>query len=190
MSIAILFSFVIFFTSASEFIEDDGNLCVSAITAELSNIMTVATVNEKIPVQIWTQEVDVEAVEAAALKETGLNRDKIREMVMNGEDERLTMDDMNSYIAAERRIYAEMQSVQNEDFLASFPSVISANKAEEAFVSRYSPMIAMELTSSEIKTLSLSEKVESICYAPEIEIESEMRWFIQKNRQMDRPYCL
>lgn len=77
----------------------------SVISAELQAVMAAASATEKIPVSIWTEEISSEAVEAFALDKTGLNRDKIREMVANGEEASLTSEAIDEYIAAEREIY-------------------------------------------------------------------------------------
>lgn len=139
----------------------------SVISAELQAVMAAASATEKIPVSIWTEEISSEAVEAFALDKTGLNRDKIREMVANGEEASLTSEAIDEYIAAEREIYKRLQTSAHQAIAKEYAFLQTAMEDDGAYVCSYAPMIIVELTTSQIQTLSIDEEISSFEYAPE-----------------------
>lgn len=146
----------------------------SVITAELSSVMATAGTTDKIPVSIWTTEVDTEVVEAIALEKTGLNREKIRELSANGETEQLAAEAVDAYIAAEREIYKRLQTQAHQTFVDSYAFLKTATAEENAYVCSYAPMMIVELTSAQIQTLADISMVEVLTYAPIIMLKEEM----------------
>ena len=146
----------------------------TVISSELQAVMAAASATEKIPVSIWTNEINSEVVEAIALQKTGLNRDKIREMVADGEETSLTSEAIDEYIAAEREIYKRLQISAHQAIAKEYAFLQTAMEDDEAYVCSYAPMIIVELTTSQIHALSLDEEISSFDYAPDIISQSCM----------------
>ncbi|MBQ3002379.1 MAG: S8 family serine peptidase [Clostridia bacterium] len=144
------------------------------IAAELSSVMATAGATDKIPVSIWTTEIDTEVVEAIALEKTGLNRDKIRELSANGDTEQLTSEAIDAYIAAEREIYKRLQTQVHQAFVNDYAFLKTATTAENAYVCSYAPMLLVELTTSQIQTLAADADVETLYYSPPVESQTAM----------------
>lgn len=142
-----------------------------AITSELLAVMETASATEKIPVSIWTAEIDTDEVEQLALEESGYNRDSIRALAETGEDAVLTAEEVDAYIEAERRIYSEMQQQASEEFIAQYAFLQTAATADGAYVCSYAPMMLVELTSAQIQALAGDSAVCEVAYAPETEFE-------------------
>lgn len=173
--LALLFSMTASFALAEEG-NADAAVQRQVLTTELAAVLETASAEELIPVTVWLDGIDVDEVEAEVLKEVGLNKAMIWEMAANGTDGELTSEEVDAYIEAERRIYAEKQKEATEAFLtygeASMDQGLQGLTADgrEIFVSQYAPMFATELTKAEIRTLAASEQVEEIYYTPEQEI--------------------
>ncbi len=136
--------------------------------------MRGATATEKIPVSIWTTEIDTDIVEEVVLTKADINRDIIREMVEAGRIAEITQEQVDEYIAAERRIYAQMQAQNHKAFVEDYAFLKKASTAENAYLCSYAPMICVELTKSQIQTLSLDSEVSTMYYAPVAELVDEM----------------
>lgn len=147
---------------------------LGVITAELQAVMRGATATEKIPVSIWTTEIDTDIVEEVVLTKAGINRDIIREMVEAGRIAEITQEQVDEYIAAERRIYAQMQAQNHKAFVEDYAFLKKASTAENAYLCSYAPMICVELTKSQIQTLSLDSEVDTMYYAPRVELKEQM----------------
>lgn len=150
----------------------EGNAGV--ITTDLQTVMNSATSTQLIPVCIWTTEIDSDEVEQLAYEEAGINRDIIRDMVDQGRIEEITLEDVDAYIDAERRIYAELQLLEQQEFTAQYSFLQTAVTRENAYVCSYAPMICVELTSAQIQTLAGNADVNTIYYSPEVEVVDEM----------------
>lgn len=136
--------------------------------------MASATAAEKIPVSIWTTEIDTDIVEEIALAKTGYNKESIRALVEEGKGDTVTLDDVNNYIAAERRIYAQLQTQANQAFVNDYAFLKTAAAAENAYVCSYAPMIVVSLTKSQIETLAKDSAVNTMYYSPKTEVQDEM----------------
>ncbi|MBO5401969.1 MAG: S8 family serine peptidase [Clostridia bacterium] len=139
------------------------------ITAELQSVMDSATATAKIPVSIWTTEIDTAVVEEIALAKSGYNKDSIRALVDQGKIDTVTLEDVDKYIAAERRIYAQMQTQAHQAFVNDYAFLKKASTAEGAYICSYAPMMIVELTTSQIETLAKDSDVNTMYYAPESE---------------------
>lgn len=146
----------------------------SVITSELLSVMASATAAEKIPVSIWTTEIDTDIVEEIALAKTGYNKESIRALVEEGKGDTVTLDDVNNYIAAERRIYAQLQTQANQAFVNDYAFLKTAAAAENAYVCSYAPMIVVSLTKSQIETLAKDSTVNMMYYSPRTEYVEQM----------------
>lgn len=141
------------------------------ISANLVEVLETAASNELIPVDIWITEIDSDAVEQAALKETGLNKAVIAELYAAGVQ--LSSKEIDAYIEAERRIYAERQLAASEAFLQNMTGISSINTPavqRNTYVSKYAPVISTELTKTEIQKIAKSAAVTSINYVPAVEV--------------------
>ncbi len=144
------------------------------ITAELQSVMDSATTTAKIPVSIWTTEVDTAVVEEIALAKSGYNKDSIRALVDQGKIDTVTLEDVDKYIAAERRIYAQLQQQAHQAFVEDYEFLKTASTAEGAYMCSYAPMMIVELTTSQIETLAKDSYVNTMYYSPELEVQDEM----------------
>lgn len=173
---SLLTVFALLVTYLSLPIRADATLGVvdSVITADLLTVMDSVSATDTIPVSIWLNEVDSEVVEAVALKKTGLNRELIRQLSTSGQNDLLTADAVDMYIAAEREIYKRMQAQAHQAFVADYAFLKTATSVETAFMSLYAPMILVELTKAQIQTLAKDETVISLSYAPDVDIECSM----------------
>lgn len=151
-----------------------GTETAGVITAELQTAMNAATATEKIPVSIWTTEIDTDIVEEVVWAKVGINRDMIRDMVDEGRIAEITQEQVDSYIGAERRIYAQMQTQAHQTFVEDYAFLKTASTAENSYLCSYAPMIYVELTKSQIQTLSLDSEVNTMYYAPDVEAAAEM----------------
>ncbi len=91
------------------------NAARAIIAPKLVEVLATADADTLIPVSIWITETDIDAVEQAALEETGLNKARIAELYAEGVV--LDGEEIDAYIEAERRIYAERQTAISEQFL-------------------------------------------------------------------------
>lgn len=146
----------------------------SVITAELQSVMDSATATAKIPVSIWTTEVDTAVVEEIALAKSGYNKESIRALVDQGKIDTVTLEDIDKYIAAERRIYAQLQQQAHQAFVEDYAFLKTASTAEGAYMCSYAPMMIVELTTSQIETLAKASYVNTMYYSPDLEVETEM----------------
>ncbi len=146
----------------------------SVISSELQAVMAATSATEKIPVSIWTNEIDSEAVEAFALDKTGLNRDKIREMVSDGKEASLTSEAIDEYIAAEREIYKRLQTSAHQAFAKEYAFLQTAIGQKGAYVCSYAPMMIVEVTAEQVEVLAANSSVVSLEYAEETEMVSEL----------------
>lgn len=160
--------------TGADSILDDSATAGGVITDDLLSVMASVSATDKIPVSIWTTEINADVVEEIALQKTGLNREMIREMVTNGEDDTLTSEAVDEYISAEREIYKRLQTQAHQAFVSDYAFLQTASTAESTFVSSYAPMMIVELTKSQIQTLALDADVGAMYYAPPIITESEM----------------
>ena len=144
------------------------------ITAELQSVMDSVSATAKIPVSIWTTEIDTAVVEEVALMKSGYNKDSIRALVDQGKIDTVTLEDVDKYIAAERRIYAQMQTQAHQAFVNDYAFLKKASAAEGAYICSYAPMMIVELTTSQIETLAKDSDVNTITYSPKQEIKEEM----------------
>ncbi len=144
------------------------------ITPELREVMNASKAADKIPVSIWTDEIDVAEVEELALKKTGYNKDSIRALVEQGKGDTVTLDDVNEYIAVERKLYAEKQQSANQRFAGKYTFLTEAKSKEDAYVCSYAPMIVVSLTKSQIETLAKDSVVNIISYSPKMKAENMM----------------
>ncbi len=143
----------------------------AVLSVNLSAVMANADESELIPVDIWVEEVDIDEVEAAALEETGLNKAKIAELDEAGVE--LTIEEVDKYITAERQIYAERQKALNEQIMQNTlgSSEMGVPLAQRnVYVSIYAPVISVELTKSEVQQMAKCKQVDTIYYAPNVEI--------------------
>lgn len=154
----------------------------NVITPELQEVIDSANSTDKIPVSVWTTEIDSEKVEQLALEKTGFNKDSIRALVDQGKIETVTLEDVDKYIAAERAIYSEMQNEAHQNFIKTIPFLAEACEKDSSFVSSYAPMMIVELTKAEIKTLAKNNDVKEIYYSPDREIKEEMDTAIPSTR--------
>ncbi len=146
----------------------------AVLSASLSEVMASADESELIPVDIWVEEVNIDEVEAAALEETGLNKAKIAELDAQGVE--LTIEEVDKYIAAERRIYAERQKALSEQVMQNTlgSSEMGVPLVQRnVYVSKYTPVINVELSKAEIQTLAECNQVNTIYYAPNVEAVDE-----------------
>lgn len=144
------------------------------ITAELQSVMDSVSATAKIPVSIWTTEIDTAVVEEVALMKSGYNKDSIRALVDQGKIDTVTLEDVDKYIAAERRIYAQMQTQANQAFVNDYAFLKKASAAENAYICSYAPMMIVELTKSQIETLAKDSDVNTITYSPKLNAENTM----------------
>ncbi len=141
-----------------------------------NNMATVELpMEDTLPISVWLTGIDEDAVEAAALEETGLNKERIRELSSEGVI--LESEEVDAYIEAERRIYSERQRAANESFVASKATTVAtfsseaSNSESDRFISSYAPMVVTDATDEEIWSLAEDSAVESIIYEPDMEIE-------------------
>ena len=144
------------------------------ITPELREVMNASKAADKIPVSIWTEEIDSAEVEELALKKTGFNKASIRALVEQGKGDTVTLDDVNEYIAVERKLYAEKQQSANQKFAGKYTFLTEAKSKEDAYVCSYAPMIVVKLTKSQIETLAKDSAVNTMYYSPKTESKNEM----------------
>lgn len=144
------------------------------ITPELREVMNASKAADKIPVSIWTDEIDAAEVEELALKKTGFNKASIRALVEQGKGDTVTLDDVNEYIAVERKLYAEKQQSANQKFAGKYTFLTEAKSKEDAYVCSYAPMIVVKLTKSQIETLAKDSAVCAISHSPKIKAENMM----------------
>ena len=144
------------------------------ITPELREVMNASKAADKIPVSIWTDEIDAAEVEELALKKTGFNKASIRALVEQGKGDTVTLDDVNEYIAVERKLYAEKQQSANQKFAGKYTFLTEAKSKEDAYVCSYAPMIVVSLTKSQIETLAKDFEVNTMYYSPKAEVQDEM----------------
>ena len=137
------------------------------ITAELQSVMDSVSATAKIPVSIWTTEIDTAVVEEIALMKSGYNKDSIRALVDQGKIDTVTLEDVDKYIVAERRIYAQMQTQANQAFVNDYAFLKKASAAEGAYICSYAPMMIVELTKSQIETLAKDSDVNTMYYSPQ-----------------------
>lgn len=145
---------------------------VAVLDSELVSAMASASETDLLPVTIWIDEIDAEQVEAIVLQKVGLNRAAIREMVASGREDELTSEQIDAYIAAERKIYSQLQTAANEAFWNA--KTISATEGfleRELFFSAYSPIIVTELTKSEIQSVASMGQVDTIYYSLNFETQ-------------------
>lgn len=136
--------------------------------------MSNAELSDKIPVNIWTQEIDPEIVEAIALEKTGLNRELIREMVANGKESELSSEAIDNYIDVEREIYSRLQKQAHQTFMDDYDFLKIAYTSESTFASSYAPLIIVELTKNQIQTLSKNSHVKMLSHSPKPKATIEM----------------
>lgn len=144
------------------------------ITPELREMMNASKAADKIPVSIWTDEIDSAEVEELALKKTGYNKESIRALVEQGKGDTVTLDDVNEYIAVERKLYAEKQQSANQKFAGKYKFLNEAKSQEDAYVCSYAPMVVVSLTKSQIETLAKDSVVNIISYSPKMKAENMM----------------
>lgn len=144
------------------------------ITPELREVMNASKAADKIPVSIWTEEIDAAEVEELALKKTGYNKESIRALVEQGKGDTVTLDDVNEYIAVERKLYAEKQQSANQKFAGKYKFLNEAKSQEDAYVCSYAPMIVVKLTKSQIETLAKDSAVNTMYYSPKTEVKNDM----------------
>ncbi len=158
--VAIALCFVIcLVTTASTPVSASG----AFIDENLKSVMENASDNELIPVDIWITEIDTNDVENAVMKKAG----NTKESLLNAKS--ATHSQVDAYIEAERKIYAEMQSENSQTFLNKYNTIFNsrgASKEKLIYVSKYAPVISAKLTTTEIKQLSKDSSVESIYYIP------------------------
>lgn len=146
----------------------------TTITPDLAEVLSTAGATDLIPVSIWIAETDIDAVEQAALEETGLNKARIAELYAEGVE--LDSKEIDTYIEAERRIYAERQMAVSEQFLQrafGTASIDTPLVERETYVSKYTPSIQTELTKAEIQSISGNVNVETIYYSPNLTLAAE-----------------
>lgn len=146
----------------------------NVISEELQAVMQTVNETEKIPVSVWTSPIDVDVVEELALQKTGLNREMICELSSNGKTESLTSEAIDSYIAAEREIYKRLQKQAHQLFLDKCNFLKVSTTGEMAYICSYAPMVIVELTASQIRSLATVEGIENVYYAPKVEDQAEM----------------
>lgn len=144
------------------------------ITPELREVMNASKAADKIPVSIWTDEIDAAEVEELALKKTGFNKAFIRALVEQGKGDTVTLDDVNKYIAVERKLYAEKQQSANQKFAGKYKFLNEAKSQEDAYFCSYAPMIVVKLTKSQIETLAKDSVVNTMYYSPPTEAKNNM----------------
>ncbi len=144
------------------------------ITPELREVMNASKAADKIPVSIWTEEIDSAEVEELALKKTGYNKESIRALVEQGKGDTVTLDDVNEYIAVERKLYAEKQQSANQQFAGKYTFLTEAKTQKDAYVCSYAPMIVVSLTKSQIETLAKDSVVNTMYYSPPTVVEDAM----------------
>ncbi len=144
------------------------------ITPELREVMNASKAADKIPVSVWTDEIDAAEVEELALKKTGYNKESIRALVEQGKGDTVTLDDVNEYIAVERKLYAEKQQSANQKFAQKYTFLNEAKTQKDAYVCSYAPMIVVSLTKSQIETLAKDSAVNTMYYSPKTESKNEM----------------
>lgn len=144
------------------------------ITPELREVMNASKAADKIPVSIWTDEIDAAEVEELALKKTGFNKASIRALVEQGKGDTVTLDDVNEYIAVERKLYAEKQQSANKKFAEKYTFLNEAKTQKDAYVCSYAPMIVVSLTKSQIETLAKDSVVNTMYYSPRTEYVEQM----------------
>ena len=174
LTLVLTLSTLTFLTGANSTLSIGSVTEASTITADLLSVMSNVGLSDKIPVNIWTQEIDPEIVEAIALEKTGLNRELIREMVANGKEGELSSEAIDNYINAEREIYSRLQKQAHQAFMDDYAFLKTAYTAESTFVSSYAPLIIVELTKNQIQTLSQNSHVEMLSHSPKPQTTIEM----------------
>ncbi len=191
LTIALLLSTLVLLTQAIDLTTGPTHDARSVISEELLHILecrelqrfrtanNMATVElpmeDTLPISVWLTGIDEDAVEAAALEETGLNKERIRELSSEGVI--LESEEVDAYIEAERRIYSERQRAANEAFVTSKATTVAtfsseaSNSESDRFISAYAPMVVTDATDEEIWSLAEDSAVESITYEPDMEIE-------------------
>ncbi|GHU55835.1 hypothetical protein FACS1894132_12520 [Clostridia bacterium] len=134
-----------------------------------------------IPVDIWTTPIEIEDVEQEVKAQIGYNKADITapydredfDVEIVGE---YSAEQVDAYIAAERTIYVERQLNATEQFLNSCANIVNlqaSRNTENIFVSKFAPLIRVELTKQEIETISNNEFVEVLYYSPPVEMIAE-----------------
>ncbi|GHU55565.1 hypothetical protein FACS1894132_11840 [Clostridia bacterium] len=134
-----------------------------------------------IPVDIWTTPIEIEDVEQEVKAQIGYNKADITapydredfDVEIVGE---YSAEQVDAYIAAERTIYVERQLNATEQFLnscANITNLQTARNTENIFISKFAPLVRVELTKQEIEIISNNEFVEVLYYSPPVEMIAE-----------------
>ena len=115
------------------------------ITEELQQEIDALSSDDKIPVYIWTEEIDSAEVEDLVFEQVGLNREY---MDMMEDKIRFSLEDNGLYVHTEREIYAELQLEKHREFCLEHCNIAGLQEENEdsLFLSRYAPMICTRLT--------------------------------------------
>ena len=146
----------------------------ATIDAHLQTLLSKTDAEKRIPVDIWLYETEtVEKREQKIYLEIGLNRAQI---VFDTKGT-ICSEAIDEYIETERSVYAEERAEQYEKLRAEYWNVQALqetrNMETRLFYSQYAPMISAELTPAEIKLLARDNRVQTICYSPNVVMEDE-----------------
>ncbi len=142
------------------------------ITENLQHIMDESPEDESIVVFLWTEAIDLQAVEAEVYHQIGMNRYTIDK---EGSEKLFTLEEVDAYIHAERSIYSEMQAESHAAFIEAhrFISAFEPENVGMIFCSSYAPLMELKLTKAEIYLLAEDPDVRELDYSPVVAVGEE-----------------
>lgn len=196
--------------SADNINEEEGESC-SKISEKLqdkmSQLYTEGKSEEKLPVYIWYQDIDQEAVERETEEQTGVNRMEldtlldvdVEEMIISGteaekqeyleekEQQREEVSELtDTFIIAQRENSRESYEKQYQDISKR----LEIEDTDVMYRSRYAPMVIAQMTCGEIERLEQREEVEDIDLYEEVEVKPESNIVINEGVKWRTDTCL
>ncbi len=139
-------------------------LAADKIDDDLVAWMEESSPGERIPVDIWLTEIDIQEVDE--LLEEELKK-------VEGQFEPESLEYVTNRVETRRAIYASMEEEKNQAFIDRYPD-IQALHDDRTYVSKYSPVISTKLTAEELSVLSEDDEVCEISILRDLNFVEEL----------------
>lgn len=183
MVLVLIFVSTVPFSAGS--VSVDTTNCYAKIDNNLKTIINASSDKDTISVALWLSDVDDEkrAQEISAMIKRAEKNDELSEGILSSEekftiakDMELSNEDLSqqaqTLVEIKREVEKELHTENNTNAVESLSSLCDIN-TKPVFVSRYAPLVIMEMTKEDIIKASKSRVVENIYHYKPIDIEDE-----------------
>lgn len=172
----------------------NGSISTESMTSTVIDDILLTAMNavgstERIPVMIWIAESDMTEAYATVEREVGT---KVEQLIADATNalkacsfgeiavlEQISEKDVNSIVAAKREAYADVQHIENTQFIGRcLTDIIQTERAvateDTTYICKYAPCVIAEFTKAELLEIAKDSEVDRISYIPSMRLQNSM----------------